>query len=320
MLPPTPPSEWSSRTPRGPPKPAGLWSSALNAETLDAPRRQRRARVTITSRRRWRIRVARELPRYLICSLSVAGLLASARFAIAPPRPIAVPGGQRLPTLRDAAAEGYAVLFTRRYLSWNAAVPAVSGHALEQFVGLEGNAGVVLPTTGEQSVQWAEVVQARERAPGEHVYTVAAQTDTAGLLYLSVGVDRRAGSGLAIAGYPAFVGAPATGPAPPPAHAREVDDPALAIVVERSLRNYLAASAGELAADLSSGARVSLPSLALSLDSLEHLAWSPAGGAVEATVEASDQRGARYTLGYELDVLRAQGRWEISAVQMDPDT
>ena len=35
---------------------------------------------------------------------------------------------------------------------------------------------------------WAEVVQAREPRPDEHVYTVAAQTDTAGLLYLTVAV------------------------------------------------------------------------------------------------------------------------------------
>jgi hypothetical protein len=40
---------------------------------------------------------------------------------------------------------------------------------------------------------------------------------------------------------------------------------------------------------------------------------------VLATVAAQDARGVRYTLAYELDVLREQGRWEVSAVQMDPD-
>ena len=38
-----------------------------------------------------------------------------------------------------------------------------------------------------------------------------------------------------------------------------------------------------------------------------------------AAVQAQDGRGAQYTLAYELDVARAQGRWEVSAVQMDPD-
>ena len=54
---------------------------------------------------------------------------------------------------------------------------------------MEADAGLELPASGEQHVEWAEVVQAREPAPGEHVYTVAAQTDTAGLLYLTVAVD-----------------------------------------------------------------------------------------------------------------------------------
>ena len=96
-------------------------------------------------------------------------------------------------------------------------------------------------------------------------------------------------------------------------------EPALATVVQRALRNYLAASAGELAADLTSGARVSLPGMPLSLESMQRLDWAPEGGAVLATVQAQDGRGVRYTLAYELDVVRAQGRWEVSAVQMDPD-
>jgi hypothetical protein len=94
----------------------------------------------------------------------------------------------------------------------------------------------------------------------------------------------------------------------------------MATVVERALRNYLAASAGELAADLTSGARVSLPGPALALQSVQHLQWSSSGDSVLAVVQAQDARGAQYTLGYELDVVREEGRWEISAVQMDPDT
>jgi hypothetical protein len=36
-------------------------------------------------------------------------------------------------------------------------------------------------------------------------------------------------------------------------------------------------------------------------------------------VQAQNARGARYTLAYELDVARVQGRWEVSAIQTDPD-
>ena len=57
---------------------------------------------------------------------------------------------------------------------------------------MEPNAGEVLPATGEQRVEWAEVVQTREADPARRVYTVAAQTDTAGLVYLTVGVARTA--------------------------------------------------------------------------------------------------------------------------------
>ena len=57
----------------------------------------------------------------------------------------------------------------------------------------------------------------------------------------------------------------------------------------------------------------------LALQSLQSLVWAPGAGAVLAVVQAQDQRGAQYTLAYELDVARLQGRWEISAIQMDPD-
>jgi len=280
-----------------------------------------RPTVTVTSRALWRLRLARSLPRYLLCTASVAGLAASARFAVAPPRPVervaAVPG----PAQRDQAAEGYAALFVRRYLTWDAAEPQASTTALEPFVGtgIEPDAGLVLPASGEQHVEWAEVVQAREPTPSEHVYTVAAQTNSSGLLYVTVPVTRISDGGIALAGYPALVGAPAAGPARAGARLREVSDPELATVVQRALRNYLAGSSNELAADLASGAHVSLPNLGLNLVSLQRLDWAPGAGAVLATVQAQDGRGVRYTLAYELDVLRSQGRWEISAVQTDPD-
>lgn len=285
------------------------------------PATRLRASVSISAKPLWRMRLGRELPRYLLCALSVTGLAASARFAIAPPHPATATARARAAPPPDRAAEGYASLFARRYLTWNAGEPLASQQALAAFVGpgMEASAGLQLPQSGEQRVEWVEVVQEREPEPGEHVYTLAVQTVPAGLLYLTVSVVRRSGGGLALGGYPAFVGAPASGPALAPSHLREVGDRALVVVVERALRNYLSASSGELAADLTAGARVSLPAMALSLDSLQRLDWSPGGGSVIAVVQAQDSRGAQYTLGYELDVSRAQGRWEISAVQMDPD-
>jgi hypothetical protein len=279
------------------------------------------ARVTLVTRPLWRIRLARELPRYTLAAVSVAGLAASARFAIAPPTSALPAVSARQPVQADRAAEAYAALFARRYLTWNAAEPQTSAQALEPFLGsgLEADAGLQLPASGEQRVEWAEVVQARAAAPEEQVYTVAAQTDSSGLLYLTVPVSRTPGGALALAGYPAFVGAPASGSPHPPAHLREVTEATLATVVQRALRNYLAASASELAADLAPGAHVSLPGMPLTLASLQRLDWAPEGSAVLATVQAQDGRGARYTLAYELNVVREQGRWEISAVQTDPD-
>ena len=88
-------------------------------------RDQPRPTVAIASHALWRIRLAREFPRYLLCATSVAGLVASARFAIAPPTPRVSDAAVRAPAPRDAAAEAFAALFARRYLTWNAAEPQV---------------------------------------------------------------------------------------------------------------------------------------------------------------------------------------------------
>ncbi len=283
-----------------------------------------RATVTIGRRPLWRIRLARGLPRHVLYALALAGVCASARFALDPPRATLPAALLRRPAAEDAAAEGFATLFARAYLSWEAQHPEAREHALASFVGpgMDADAGLQPPTGGEQRVQWTQVVQEREPQPGGHVYTVAAQTDTAGLLYLTVSVLHKPGGVLALAGYPAFVGPPASGPAQTDADGRlrEVSEPALSTVAERVLRNYLAGAPSELAADLAPGARVSLPGIELALQSLQSLQWAPGAGAVLALVQAQDQRGSSYTLAYELDVLRAQGRWEISAIQMDPDT
>lgn len=222
---------------------------------------------------------------------------------------------------QDLAAQGYAVEFARRYLTWSASEPIASSRALEPFAGpaMEPGAGITLPAAGEEQVLWAEAVQAREPVTGTYVYTVAAETTGEGLRYITVPVARTASGTLAIAGYPAFVGAPASSPALPPARLTPVDDPALESVVRRALANYLADSPAELAADLTEAASVAPPSPGMRLLSVERQQWAPGGGAVLASLQCQDRLGARYMLDYELDVARAQGRWEISAIQTDPD-
>src|ERR1700680_1840886 len=105
-----------------------------------------RPRLAMSTRPLWRIRLARELPRYLVCAVSFAGLAASARFAIAPPRASAPATAGLVQAPRDLAAEGYASLFARRYLTWDAAAPQTSERALASLVGpgLEPDAGLPL--------------------------------------------------------------------------------------------------------------------------------------------------------------------------------
>jgi hypothetical protein len=277
--------------------------------------------VTIAARPLWRLRLAHGAPRYLLYATCAVGLLASARFALDPPlarTPVTVVRATSAP---DRAAEGYALLFARRYLSWDAAQPQLSEQQLAPMLGAEAepNAGLTLPSTGEQRVIWAEVVQSRRLSAGAQMYTVAAQTDTAGLIYLTVSVVRRQDGRLALSGDPAFVGAPAAGPSELVRRTHEVTDHELAAVVERALRNYLAGLPNELAADLSAGARVAVPDLALTLESTQRIDWSPDGRSVLTVVQAHDARGARYTLAYELDVAKFGGRWEVSAIEVNPD-
>ncbi|HXB15257.1 MAG TPA: conjugal transfer protein [Solirubrobacteraceae bacterium] len=278
------------------------------------------AAVSLQRHPLWRIRASRELPRYALIAAAFAGLLASARFALDPPRtaPAAIPAASLASP--DLAAQAYATLFARRYLSWDARQPERMIQELEPFVGskLQPAAGFAPPPRGQQHVAWAEVVQTREPAPGTHVYTVAADT-TAGLLYLTVGVTRTAEGKLALTGYPAFVGAPASQPANPETSLRPVEDATLETVIARGLGNYLDGAGSELASDLAPGAIVAPPAVPLQLVSVGRQLWAPGGGSVMATVQASDGGGARYTLTYEIDVIQVHGRWEISAVQTQPD-
>jgi hypothetical protein len=267
-----------------------------------------------------RIRLSAGLTRWVLYATALAGIAATARFAIAPPHPPAPrpPAVER----RDPAAEGFAVVLARRYLTFDGDRPQGRRAALAPFVGDSHDAdfGLRAPPGLTQRVRWTQVVQSRRAPDGSHVYTVAAQTDRAGLLYLSVDVARATDGALRLDGYPALVGAPLSEPAAgdPDSRLREVDDQGLRATCRRALRNFLARAGDNLAADLTADAVVALPGLALTVRRVAALSWSPDRASVLASLDAVDRDGVAYTLRYELDVRRVDERWEIAAIQTDP--
>ena len=106
-----------------------------------------RTYVTVSAQPIWRLRLGRGLPRYALYALSAWGVLASARYAIAPPRPVLTPAPKV--EAPDRAAEGFASLFARRYLSWNAAAPQAYQEALAPFLDHLDPLGFLGPAGGE---------------------------------------------------------------------------------------------------------------------------------------------------------------------------
>jgi Conjugative transposon protein TcpC len=288
---------------------------------VSEPEPSRAATVSLRATPLWRIRLLQDLPRWLLRAAAAAGLIASARFAIAPPRPqlSARPDAGVRPL--DPEAEGFASLFARAYLTWQQGDPEARRKALEALggSGLALEAGAQPPPQGSQQVLFEQVVQEREPQADLHVYSIAVETEPQGLLYLTVPVLHRPGGDLSIAGYPAFVGPPISAPAQPLLQSgAEVQEVALRTVVERALRNYLAPAPSDLAADLAPGARVSPPPQGLALESLQSLSWAlAASNVVVAQVAVTGPAGARYTLAYELQVRDVAGRWEVAAIQME---
>lgn len=269
----------------------------------------------------WRIRLWQELPRLLLQAAAAAGLIASIRFAVAPPRPIALDRRPANVAHVDLEAQGFATRFARAYLSWQQDDPQARRTALEPFVGsaLALEAGTQPPPSGSEQVLFEQVVAEREVQPHLHVCTVAAQTAAQGLVYLAVPVLHPPGGSLSLAGYPAFVGPPSSAGAEPDLEAGgEVQDASLRTVLARALRNYLAPAPSNLAADLAPGANVSPPVQGLALEALQSLTWAiDRHDAVVALVTAVGPGGARYTLAYEVAIRESAGRWEVTAIQAE---
>jgi Conjugative transposon protein TcpC len=267
----------------------------------------------------WRIRLWQELPRRVLHLAAVAGLAASIRFAVAPPHQS--PPASRLTPAgpADLQAQGFATSFARAYLTWSEDDPQARRQALEPFAGsaLALEAGSEPPPHGSQRVTFEQVVQERKVQPHLTVYSIAVQTEPEGLVYLTVPVARASDGGLALGGYPAFVGPPpSTGAQALLEAGEEVQVQALRTMISRALRNYLAPAPSELAADLAPEARVSPPRQGLTFEALQSLTWALGGNeAVVAQVTATGPGNARYTLAYEVQVREIAGRWEIAAVQ-----
>lgn len=251
-----------------------------------------------------RSRYAAIAPRYLATLVLLVFLALGVRAAFFPSH--APPPAAPARTAADAPSEDFALQFARAYLTYDAAHPGIRTQALSPFVpsGFDATAGF-FPANGSQRVTWAEVASDQPALAGGRVITVAAGVSTQSRpVYLAITVRHDPGQPLLLGGYPSFVGAPminADG-APPPRVA--VSDKAVVQVVERVVHNYLAGAAPNLKADLTSDAVVTLPTVVLAVRSVDEVVWvdGPASGAVLATVSAEDERGATYTLTYELGI------------------
>jgi hypothetical protein len=158
------------------------------------------------------------------------------------------------------------------------------------------------------------------------IITVAVQLDTElSPVYLSVPVGRGADDAISLSGYPSFVGPPlSAGPSAEEGIRESVADGEISRLVERALTNYLAGDAEDFSADLAQAATVTLPPNRLRLTGVSELVWvgQVGSGAVLATVSATDSRGGRYTLRYEVGLRPVEGGdpriapgWRVTYVQ-----
>jgi hypothetical protein len=260
-------------------------------------------------------------PRYLATAVLVALLALGARALIAPP-PATAPWHPVAGA--DAPSEDFALQFARAYLTYDADRPGQRAEALAPFLSstFDSDAGF-FAAAGTQRVLWADVASDQRSLAGGRVITVAAAVSTQSLpVYLSVTVRHDRGRGVALVGYPSFVGAPAVDAQPPPESRIAVEDQAVLAVVDRVVRNYLAGSAVNLKADLTGDAVVTLPTVVLTVERVSRVVWvgDVDGGAVLATVTASDARGADYTLTYELGVVYRERPYVDFIVVIPTDT
>lgn len=220
----------------------------------------------------------------------------------------------------DRPAELFAQQFARAYLSYDARDPQQRSEALGRFDDGSGTLSrdYQAPAEGRRSVRSSGVLQAFAVPQGTR-YVVAAETSSDGSLYLAVTVERDADGSLSVVGAPALVGPPVSGPAQPEPGGQELDDPDAERVVTRAMRNYLAGADDDLAADLSSEAVVSLPTIALSLERVTQVRWEDgAFQSVLTSVAVRSSTGEQLELTYELALEQRDGRWLVAGIHNNP--
>lgn len=262
---------------------------------------------------RWSARAPRAVLLLALAAFCVAGIRAALR-----PPPAAPAPAHAVPAAIDTAADAFAQAFVRAYLTWDAAHPQVRERALRAQLAadLDPDAGVSLPPNSRQRVRWTIVEGSATATQGRRV-VVAAGT-TGGEWHLAVDVAEGPGGTMAVAGYPALVGPPPADLTAAPPHQEDVGDPALLTVTRRVVANYLGRSRSNLAADLTGGGLVVLPSAPLRVSSVESTRWVRRASLVAVTVRASRRDRLHLTLTYELSVVRRAGRWLVSGVQFVP--
>ena len=271
-------------------------------------------------------RIRARAPRYAFLAFVVLMCLAGVRSVLAPPSP-SIPLPASGPPL-DYAEQSFALAFSQAYLTYDSANPEEREAALVPFAasGFEIGAGFSPPQSGSQRVLWANVAQVQRPLLGGVVITVAAKLSSGPQpIYLSVPVDRERGGAIYLAGYPSFVGPPLSTTGSTAEQGGEpVDDAEVSSLVKRALANYLAGDAENLSADLAGAATVTLPTNQLSLEGVDQFDWvkGAGGGAVLATISATDARGGAYTLRYEVGVGRVSAAdprlgpgWRVTYVQ-----
>jgi len=260
-------------------------------------------RLGVESRSVRATRLKAAAPRFLLAGTMVILVALGLRALVWPVKP---PAPVPPPAAADAPSEDFALQFARAYLTYDADHPGWRGRMLAPFVSEQVSKGAgFFVSHGSQRVLWEEVVSDQAALAGGRVITVAAAVSTQRLpVYLAVTVRHRSGEALELMGYPSFVGAPAATTEVEVPSRESVEDPAVVAVVERVMRNYLSGSVPNLKADLTNDAVVTLPTVSLHVESVDHVVWigAPESGAVLVTVTVSDTRGATYTLTYELGI------------------
>jgi hypothetical protein len=260
------------------------------------------------------VRISHGLTRWLLYVVVLVGVGTTVRFAIAPP--VATVRVVHAAAQADVGGEFVAEQFTRSYLTWTGE-PAEHEQALAAFLGGldDPNAGLLPAAGGTDHAEWVAIAAQRAEGASVTTYTVAAQTDHFGLLYVAVSIERAHGR-YVLAEYPSLVGPPPIAPAGSldGPGLPSVANPALETVLSRGLDNYLDDSTTNLDADLAQGAEVSPPIPSLHLTTVERLGVEP-NGTILATVVATDTRGDSFTLSYQVGVALRAARWEITAVE-----